>query len=147
MVDREGIEPSSLGVDFQVHHGAIVANYGLRHSDTMPLTPSWAMHHRLCAVLEKNMNIYAVIMLAEDADANKTAETLRSLDPSVYEHYASRGVYFVRFNCTAQQLSEKLGLAPVSIATEHSAKTGIVIGVNQYFGFANNDLWNWLAPS
>lgn len=85
------------------------------------------------------MNIYAVILLDADVDAEKTVNILHEQDPSFYDHYASRGVYFVRFSGAAQQLAERLGFA-----NEHGAQRGIVIGVGQYFGYANRDLWNWM---
>ena len=90
------------------------------------------------------MNMYAVILLDDEEEPGVAANTLRAIDPSVYEHYAPRGLYFVRFGCTAQQLAERMGFA-----TKHDTHPirGVVLGVSQYFGFANRDLWNWMGSS
>ena len=63
------------------------------------------------------MSKYAVILFADEDKPGQAVATLRAVDTAVYEHYASRGVYFVRFPGTAQQLAERLGFA-----TDHGAR-------------------------
>ena len=68
---------------------------------------------------------------------------LRTIDTAVYENYAKRGVYFVRFSGTAQQLAERIGFSD-----DHGAQSGIVVGMNgRYYGYANGDLWAWARDS
>ena len=89
------------------------------------------------------MNKYAVVTFAAEEEQGKTVNTLRSLDPSAYEHYGARGVYFARFSGTAQQLAEKLGFA-----ADFGATPGIVIGISgQYYGYGNRSLWQWLGDT
>jgi uncharacterized lipoprotein len=88
------------------------------------------------------MNTYAVVLLAEDPDTNKTAKILQELDASVYDQYASRGVYFIRYSGTARQIHERVGFGNAGRPVH-----GIVISVSQYYGFANKELWNWMGPS
>ena len=88
------------------------------------------------------MNQYAVILLGDEREPDEIRKALQSIDPSVFDFYASRGVYFARFSGTAQQLAERIGFVK-----EHGAKLGIVIGVGQNYGFANADLWNWMRQS
>ena len=90
------------------------------------------------------MNMYAVILLADEEEPGAAVKILRGLDPSVYEHYAQRGLYFVRFGGTAQQLAERMGFG--TGRGPHPLR-GVVLGVSQYFGFANRDLWNWMGSS
>ncbi len=87
------------------------------------------------------MNKYAVVLLADEEEPGTVVSILRTVDASVYEHYAARGIYFARFAGTAQQLAERLGFA-----NDYGAKRGIVIGAGgQYYGYANRDLWNWMG--
>lgn len=90
------------------------------------------------------MNKYAVILLSDEEEPGAAANILRAIDPSVYEHYAQRGLYFVRFGGTAQQLAERMGF---STGHDPDPIRGVVLGVSQYFGFANRDLWNWMGSS
>ena len=87
------------------------------------------------------MKRYAVILLSDEQDSG-TADILRNVDPSVFDYYSSRGLYFVRFAGTAQQLAERIGFA-----SQHGARLGLVTSLGQYDGFANRDLWNWLSIS
>ena len=103
------------------------------------------MGHHLYIVLEKNMNVYAVIRLSKgDGNDNTVGNILRGLGPSgsVYEQYASSGVYFIRFAGTARQLSER-----IDFGNKDRPAHGIVIEASQYFGFATKDLWTWMDSS
>ena len=86
------------------------------------------------------MNMYAIVFL-KDENREKVVEALSEIDKSVFKDYSSRGVYFVRFSGTAKQLAENLGMS----GDYNAPRTGIVMKVTQYFGFANRDLWTWLS--
>ena len=88
------------------------------------------------------MNVYAVIHLKRDENPDEFVKNVQELDAAAFVQYASEGVCFIRFNGTARQLSEKVGFSK-----NDNPKTGIVIGVSQYFGFASGDLWNWMKVS
>ncbi|MDE2914203.1 MAG: hypothetical protein OXL68_14905 [Paracoccaceae bacterium] len=88
----------------------------------------------------QNMNKYVVISLTEEKDFKAIEKSLKTLDPSVYDYYSSKGVYFVQYGGTAQQVAELIGFG-----SKYGSKPGLVIGpFQQYYGFANPDLWNWL---
>ena len=86
------------------------------------------------------MNIYAVIQLTKEKDPEKILSVIRDLDSAAFVQYASEGVYFIRFNGTAKQVSEHVGFSS-------GPKTGVVLGISQYHGFASRDLWNWMGTS
>ena len=84
------------------------------------------------------MAVYAVIPLEGDAQNLQSAlgdiqTTYRDYEPTVL---------FVAFGGTAKQLAEKAGFSK-----QHGAKSGIVVEVTDYYGFANTDLWHWLERS
>lgn len=88
------------------------------------------------------MAMYAVIQLADGDTPEEMTKKLQAVDDSVFAFYAHRGVYFVRYGGTAQQLAERIGFGG-----EHGAKIGIVIAMGQNYGYANGDLWNWMRVS
>ena len=80
--------------------------------------------------------IYAVIPFVEQPDDFE--KRLEEIDGAAYTSYAPK-IYFVRYQGTAQALSEKVGFNSKS-----RSRPGIVIGTEEYFGFGNVDLWKWL---
>lgn len=85
------------------------------------------------------MSIYAVVMLVDD-EKSGVGGILRAVDSSLYEHYAPK-FYLVRFGGTAQQLAEKVGF------NEHGKNWGVVIKIDDYYGFADRDMWTWMRPN
>lgn len=81
------------------------------------------------------MTTYAVIPFTDDIETPwKALEDLQT----VYRDYAPP-VAFVRYGGTAKQLAEKVGFSK-----HHGEKTGVVVEIADYHGFANTDLWRWL---
>ena len=64
-------------------------------------------------------------------------EKIRELEVPTYDAEAP-GVYFVSFKGTTRKLAEALGY------NEDDEETGVVIPVSNYFGFASQNLWEWL---
>ena len=88
------------------------------------------------------MTMYAVIQLGDGDTPEEMKSKLQDIDNSVYTLYANRGVFFLRYGGTAQQLADRIGFGK-----EHGAKIGIVTAMGQNYGFANVDLWNWMKSS
>ena len=89
------------------------------------------------------MKKYAVVLLGGEKEAGKVASILKLVDDAAYENYTQRGVYFVRYSGTAQQLAERIGFSD-----DRGAQSGIVVGIGgQYYGYANRDLWTWMRDS
>ena len=96
--------------------------------------------------------IYAVIPL-QDNEAYRTEleariEKLKNegsvsqpLSPiPVYSDYAPKA-YFVGYNGTSRELSEKLGYGGES---ENLIGLGIVVEIRNYYGYASQTLWDWM---
>ena len=88
------------------------------------------------------MAMYAVIQLGAGDTPEEMKAKLQAIDNSVYTYYASRGVFFLRYGGTAEQLAERIGSGGTA-----DAKLGIVIAVGQNYGFAKRDLWNWMGTT
>ena len=83
---------------------------------------------------------YAVVPLTNGKEDIRRA--IEEIDKSYYSDYAP-DIYFVRFSGTARALSEKLGFGNED---EDEELSGIVMLIDDYFGYANADLWTWLKP-
>ncbi len=82
--------------------------------------------------------IYAVISFGSgDRDLS---DAVKKVDPSAYTSYQQK-VYFVSYKGTAESLSAEIGFTP---NPPKSSSDGVVLGIHQYFGFANADLWQWM---
>ena len=95
------------------------------------------------------MTVYAVIPLS--GQEHDLRPTIGTIDGGAYLNYEPT-VYFVRFSGTSRRLAEILGFSgQPELALGDEAKTkpssGVVVGVKDYYGFANQDLWNWLGES
>ena len=88
------------------------------------------------------MAMYAVIQLGDGDTPEEMGAKLQELDKSAYSHYASRGIFFLRYGGTAEQLAEKVGFG-----NSADAEVGIVITMGQNYGFAKKDLWTWMSMS
>lgn len=89
---------------------------------------------------------YAVVPLTNGKEDIRGA--IERIDKSYYSDYAP-DIYFVRFSGTARALSEKLGFGnddEDDNDDEDEERSGIVLLIDGYFGYANADLWTWLNP-
>ena len=84
--------------------------------------------------------IYVVIPFA-DRDTNDVLARIRDIDKGAYDSYAPRA-YFLQFGGTAESLAKTLGFS-----THTNKISGAVLEINDYYGFANRDLWEWLAAA
>lgn len=50
-----------------------------------------------------------------------------------------RGEYFVSFKGASQELSDLLGIS------DGTKGSGVVASINSYYGYASNNLWEWLS--
>ena len=80
--------------------------------------------------------IYAVVPM-EEAEYD-LLEIVQRIDPAAYVSYSPR-IYFVRFDGTSTSLASAVGFT-----AETRAQEGIVIPVDNDFGYANLDLWKWM---
>ena len=78
--------------------------------------------------------IYAIIPFGDDRDLSAA---VRKVDPTAYTSYQPKA-YFVSYKGTAETLSNAVGF------TSNNPSDGVVLAIQQYFGFANNDLWQWM---
>lgn len=88
------------------------------------------------------MKKYAVILLGVEDEPGRVVSVLRTIDAAVYETYAQRGVYFVRYSGTTRQLADQVGFSD-----NHGAQLGIVIPMEGYAGYASRDVWSWAKDS
>ena len=54
-------------------------------------------------------------------------------------HVLPRGEFLVSYKGASQELSDLLGISNGSIAS------GVVASINSYYGFAGNNIWEWLS--
>ena len=80
---------------------------------------------------------FAVVPLS--GDSAQLLERIEGIDSSFYDAYGPT-VFFVRFNGTAQSLSNRL-----KFSSEDRDGSGFVLAVDDYFGHANKSLWDWLS--
>ena len=80
-----------------------------------------------------------IFLVTATGDQNKVEASVKSTFPD--EHYAvpNNTAWFVVFRGTTVELSEKLGL------TSGKSGSAVVIPVNNYYGRASKDMWEWLA--
>lgn len=79
--------------------------------------------------------IYAIIPFEEEEELRRKID---ALDTFVYDDEAPTA-YFVSYKGTTRELAEAIGYNEPS-----SVGTGIVIPVQNYFGYASKHLWEWL---
>ena len=87
-------------------------------------------------------SVYMVVPLGgDDLNAFRTSIQELGSHTAIYDDYAPRA-WFVSFDGTAKQLSDKLGFT----IREGNEKpiTGVVTGIDGYYGFGSKDLWVWL---
>ena len=83
-----------------------------------------------------NQPLYAVVPFQPGSEIQARLE---SLDTPLYTAMAPQA-YFVAYQGTARELAEKIGYNG-----DPGAGTGIVLPAYSYFGFAPQDLWEWLS--
>ena len=93
--------------------------------------------------------IYMVIPL--NADESHITELERRIDVlsdksqtlvpvDTYLEYKPEA-YFVNYQGTSQELAKLIGYG----STQESIGSGMVVSLNNYYGFANHTLWNWVG--
>ena len=76
---------------------------------------------------------------------SKSEETKIALEKNSSGHILSyiqahEGQWFVSFKGTSKELSDLLG-----IPGSNGGQTGVVVAVSGYYGFAPNDVWEFIA--
>ena len=80
--------------------------------------------------------IYVVIPFVSEEP--NVLNRIREIDKGAYDSYAPKA-YFLRFGGTSESLAKTLGFS-----THTDKISGVVLRINDYYGFANKDLWEWL---
>ena len=83
--------------------------------------------------------IYAVIPLIEAAKSPELKNRISKVDDGAYDEYAPQ-VYFVSYSGTAKSLADLLGFTTPG----KEPVDGVVIKIEDYFGYGNKNLWGWL---
>ena len=91
--------------------------------------------NQLC-VENYHMGIFLVTATDKQADVEAS---VRNNFPDAFYRVPNNTAWFVVFKGTTIELSEKLGL------TSGGSGSGVVIPVNNYYGRASKDMWEWLA--
>jgi hypothetical protein len=69
----------------------------------------------------------------------KLEAAIKNKYPNSFYMYSSTQ-WFISSKSTAKEISDQLG---ISIKQDHIG-SAVVVGVNGYWGRANNDLWDWM---
>ena len=71
-------------------------------------------------------------------DPSKVEASIKAHFNGEYYQVPHNNAWFVVFNGTTKELSDKIGL------TNAANGTGVVIAVSNYYGRAPTDMWEWL---
>lgn len=80
-----------------------------------------------------------IFLVTATNDQAKVEASVKSNFPGEYYVVPNNTAWFVLFKGTTVELSGKLGL------TSGENGSGVVIPVNNYYGRASKDMWEWLA--
>lgn len=85
------------------------------------------------------MKTYAIIpiVLEDEKEFEKRIENFTG-KAQIYKRYEPT-VYFVSYEGTTRDLATAVGLGE-----KPTIGIGIVLGIDTYWGFASEDLWEWL---
>ena len=84
------------------------------------------------------MPIFIVATTNPNIDATLKAKITRYFPNDYYE--IGRGQWLVSFNGIAKTLFERLAEGNQQAMTD-----SVVFGINGYYGFASNNMWEWIA--
>ena len=83
--------------------------------------------------------IYAIVPLEEEKDLGNLEDLVKEIDAGAYVGHAPH-IFLVSYDGSRSELVKHLGFTSKS---EHT-KSGIVLNVTDYHGFANGEMWEWL---
>ena len=83
--------------------------------------------------------IYAVIPLEEEEDLESLEEVVKTIDSDAYMGHAPH-IFLVSYEGASSELVKRLGFT----SKGEPSRSGMVLAVGPYNGFANVDMWEWL---
>ena len=83
--------------------------------------------------------IYAIIPLEEEEDQGNLEEVVKAIDSEAYMGHTPH-IFLVSYEGASSELVKRLGFT----SKGEPSRSGMVLAVGPYNGFANVDMWEWL---
>lgn len=83
----------------------------------------------------------AIFLVVPTTPANTLRDRMHTLQEADKIKFQSlpAGEYLVSYKGASQELSDALGIS------DGETSSGIVASINSYYGFASNNIWEWLS--
>lgn len=89
------------------------------------------------------MPIYLVVPLVVESTRLNSAVEANVGASDRYKLQADRG-WFVRYEGTTRELSDKIGLTGQAKGEQSPVGSGLIVPVSNYYGRGSTEMWEWL---